>query len=205
MRRMIVFSGPSLPPSAIRPAPGLEWRPPLKQGDLYRAALDQPDTICVIDGYFETTPTVWHQEILFALEKGIEVYGAASTGALRAAELDGYGMKGVGRIYEWYRDGILEDDDEVALLHAPPELDFIPLTEAMVNVRASVGQMITTGRISARDGRLLIDAAKAIFYKDRTWERILASDALTAAEDCRIDQKRADSLLLLETILAAED
>jgi hypothetical protein len=112
--RAIVFSGPSLPPAAVPNISGIEWRPPLKQGDLHRAALERPDAIIVIDGYFETTPTVWHDEILFALSNEIEVYGAASTGALRAAELDAFGMRGVGRIYEWFRDGILEDDDEVA-------------------------------------------------------------------------------------------
>ena len=33
-------------------------------------------------------------------------------------------MSGVGRIYEAFRDGILEDDDEVAVLHGPEELGY---------------------------------------------------------------------------------
>src|SRR5215207_9624276 len=136
--RAIVFSGPSLPLSAVPQRPDLEWRPPLRQGDLRRAAMEGPDVLGVVDGYFETSPTVWHEEILFALDRGIAVYGAASIGALRAAELRTYGMIGVGRIFEWFRDGTLKDDDEVALLHGPPELGFLPLTEAMVNVRATV-------------------------------------------------------------------
>src|SRR3954454_11670879 len=109
---VIIFSGPSLPPSLI--APGLERRPPLRQGDLHRAAIEKPAALGVIDGYFETTPTVWHEEILFALDRGIAVYGAASIGALRAAELHTYGMTGVGCIFEWFRNGTLEDDDDVA-------------------------------------------------------------------------------------------
>ncbi|WP_198679170.1 TfuA-like protein [Thermomonospora amylolytica] len=40
-------------------------------------------------------------------------------GALRAAELDRFGMRGVGRIYADYRDGRLEADDAVTLLHSP--------------------------------------------------------------------------------------
>ena len=58
--------------------------------------------IGVIDGYFEIVPTVWHKEILWAMQAGIHVYGAASIGALRAAELDVFGMRGIGRIYEGF-------------------------------------------------------------------------------------------------------
>ena len=42
-------------------------------------------------------------------------------GALRAAELSAHGMVGVGRIFGWYRDGVVVDDSEVALLHADAE------------------------------------------------------------------------------------
>ena len=42
-------------------------------------------------------------------------------GALRAAELHAFGMRGVGRIFEAFRDGELEDDDEVAVVHGPAE------------------------------------------------------------------------------------
>ena len=60
----------------------------------------RPAVIGIIDGYFEIVPTVWHKEILWAMAQGIHVFGAASIGALRAAELDAFGMRGIGRIYE---------------------------------------------------------------------------------------------------------
>src|SRR5436305_3085254 len=114
--RAVVFAGPTLPPRLRRDGETLwEWRPPVRQGDVYRAALTGPAAIGIIDGYFEVVPTVWHKEILWAMAQGIHLFGAASIGALRAAELDSFGMRGVGRIYEAYRDGILEDDDEVAV------------------------------------------------------------------------------------------
>ena len=110
----VIFAGPSLPP-AVRPEdPALEWRPPVKQGEVYEAALARPAIIGIIDGYFEVTPTVWHKEILWAMAQGIHVYGGASIGALRAAELHPFGMVGIGRIFEAYCDGTLTDDDEVA-------------------------------------------------------------------------------------------
>ena len=78
----VIFAGPSLPP-AVRPAnPAIEWRPPVKQGEMYQAALTRPAIIGIIDGYFEVTPTVWHKEILWAMTQGIHVYGSASIGAL---------------------------------------------------------------------------------------------------------------------------
>src|SRR5246127_762709 len=129
----IVFSGPSLPPSKAPFVPEVEWRPPVRQGDLYKAALGRPALIGIIDGTFELVPTVWHKEILWAMTQGIHVYGSASIGALRAAELHQFGMKGVGQIFAAYRDGILIDDDEVAVLHGPQELGYPAVTEAMVN------------------------------------------------------------------------
>src|SRR6516165_842500 len=107
----IVFSGPSLPPSRAPVPPGIEWRPPVRQGDVYRTARSRPALIGIIDGYFETVATVWHKEILWAMAQGIHVYGAASIGALRAAELAEFGMKGVGAVYQQYRTGELTDDD----------------------------------------------------------------------------------------------
>src|SRR5690348_17507358 len=112
--KAVIFAGPSLPPR-LRPVSEIgetcwDWRPPVRQGELYRAALDGPAAIGVLDGYFEVVPTVWHKEILSAMAAGIHVFGAASIGALRAAELDSFGMRGVGRIYEDFRDGVLQDD-----------------------------------------------------------------------------------------------
>lgn len=211
--RAIVFAGPSLPPGA-RPAAGheVEWRPPARQGDVYRAALARPEAIGIIDGYFEVTPSVWHKEVLWAMAEGIHVYGAASTGALRAAELDAFGMKGIGRIYEDFRDGILEDDDEVALLHGPEELGYPALTEAMVNIRATFAAAVDDAVLRTDAAVALIAIAKRLFYKERTYTALLRSAAdaglperlLRAfAEwlpDNRVDQKGRDALTMLGAV-----
>jgi hypothetical protein len=210
--RAVVFAGPSLP-SHVRPTTAaIEWRPPVRQGDVYRAALTHPAIIGIIDGYFEVTPTVWHKEILWAMAQGIHIYGAASIGALRAAELDAFGMKGVGRIYEMYRDGVLQDDDEVAVLHGPEELGYVPLTEAMVDLRATVEEAVKVGILQIESARLIAIAAKLLFYKDRTLERILdaaherglsvsASSYLRAWLDShKVSQKQLDAIALVGCI-----
>ena len=173
----------------------------------------------LIDGYFEQVPSVWHKEILWALSHGRIVAGAASMGALRAAELDQFGMIGVGRIYEAYATGTFdpfedafEDDDEVAVLHGPAETGYAA-TEAMVDVRATLALAMET-RLIAKDVMLAIAAsAKGQFYKRRTWASVLEQADIpeqTRAKlaewlpDNRVQQKRLDAIELLRQHAARE-
>ena len=48
--KAIVFAGPSLPPGQRPDDPWWDWRPPVRQGELYRAALTLPAAIGVVDG-----------------------------------------------------------------------------------------------------------------------------------------------------------
>jgi hypothetical protein len=149
------------------------------------------------------------------MAQGIPDFGAASIGALRAAELDVFVMRGVGRVYEDYRDRVLEDDDEVALLHGPAELGYPPLTEAMVNIRATVAAASATGVVGAPLAGALLRIGKGLFYKERSFEAIFAgarAEGWADAELCRlrdwlatgrVDRKRQDALLLLDAIAAA--
>jgi hypothetical protein len=212
--RAVIFAGPSLPPVHRPTDPRLDWRPPVRQGELYRAALEGPAIIGVVDGYFEVTPTVWHKEILWAMAQGIHVYGSASIGALRATELDSFGMKGIGQIYEAYRDGILEDDDEVAVLHGPEELGYPAVTEAMVNIRATLAAALRQGVVEPSLATSLTKVAKSLFYKKRTYAAILRAVTVQGYERTplqnleawlpagRVDQKRHDALAMFDGVAA---
>lgn len=206
----ILFAGPSLAaaPDLSLP-PGFVLRPPARQGDVYRAALKRPRALGIIDGYFEGVPSVWHKEILWALSQGIAVYGSASIGALRAAELHTCGMIGVGEIFAEYRDGALEADDEVALLHGPGETGFVALTEPLVNVRTTCRAASAAGIFDEGEANQLVGVARSIFYKDRTWREIARQAAggrfsrhrlsrfTTWLPDHRIDQKQLDALEMI--------
>lgn len=210
--RAFIFAGPSLPPSTRPSDPALEWYPPVRQGDVYQAALTRPAIIGITDGYFEVTPTVWHKEILWAMAQGIHVYGSASIGALRAAELHFFGMKGVGRIFEAYCHGILSDDDEVAVLHGPEELDYPAVTEAMVNIRATLDKAVAEGVLDRWLVARLTEIGKILFYKERNWDAILGLatgrglpptplDQLAVwLQSGRVDQKRIDALEMIAVI-----
>jgi hypothetical protein len=122
-----------------------EFNPPAATGDVLRAVARGAEAIAIIDGVFERVPSVWHKEILFALSQGVPVYGASSMGALRAAECHAFGMVGVGRVFEAFRDGALEDDDEVAVAHSAAEHGYRALSDAMVNIREGVRQAVERG------------------------------------------------------------
>ncbi|MFL5351964.1 TfuA-like protein [Archangium sp.] len=172
---LIVFLGPSMPEEDALALAPCRVLPPARQGDIWRALSLRPKAIALVDGVFEAQPSVWHHELLAALDAGVAVFGGGSMGALRAAELAPHGMVGVGRIFEAYHRGELVDDSEVALLHADAEHGFRPLTVPLVNVRHAARLAQRAGVLSPREARALVDAAVALFYQDRTWRRVLAA------------------------------
>jgi hypothetical protein len=209
---IVVFVGPTLPPEDIAACKDIVCLPPVAQGDIYRAAQRRPRAIGIIDGYFSGVPSVWHKEIVWAISRGVPVFGSASMGALRAAELHAFGMRGVGRIFEAFRDGELEDDDEVAVVHGPAELGHVQASEAMVNIRATLARAETVGILSKSSRSALEAFGKSMFFPHRSWEALLeGAAALGVAEpqraalsawltEGRVDQKRADALEMLAAI-----
>lgn len=206
---VVVFAGPSISAADVRGILPAECLPPAAQGDLYRAALGRPVAIGLIDGYFERVPAVWHKEILWALSQGIHVFGSASMGALRAAELAPFGMIGVGVIFEAYRDGTLEDDDEVAVAHGAADSGYRAGSDAMVNIRATLARALSAGVVDDQTAATLTRLAKRLFYAERSYARLLelGRDAGVPAAilDCfgrwvgsgGVNQKRDDAAAML--------
>ncbi len=90
-------------------------------------------------------------------------------------------MIGIGEIYSRYASGELIDDDAVAQLHAPAELDYQPLTEALVDFEVTVAASCCAGAIGADEEEELVQIARRLYFKDRTIDRILAGSSLSAA------------------------
>jgi hypothetical protein len=207
---VIVFLGPTLSIEAAKTIlPDAIYFPPVRCGDILFAMRLKPKLIAIIDGYFEHTGSVWHKEILFAMSQNITVVGASSMGALRAAELTDFGMIGIGSIFQDYYSGILTDDDEVAVLHQPQEFSYTPLSDAMVNIRATVAAACEQKIIDSAAAAAILAHAKKTNYHQRK-----LSKALNACQfeptlhqylqqwfyDNYIDLKQRDALLLLTTI-----
>lgn len=212
MSTILVFLGPTLPRAQAEQLLNAIYLPPAAQSDLISALHKyQPDVIALIDGVFFNSPSVWHKEILYALKQGVAVYGASSMGALRAAETDNFGMIGFGRIYQQYADGEL-DDDEVALVYDSAEQGYRPLSEPMVNVRATFDHAHRQGILNNSELEQLIAISKSIYFAERTFQSIfyqaksqgfnpeLIVALQSFVKEHYVDLKRQDATLLLQTI-----
>lgn len=203
----IVFAGPSLYGAEYDPGDVIV-RGPAQMGDIERAVSAGASAIGLIDGHYQQVGAVWHKEILHALASGIAVFGAASMGALRAAECEAFGMIPVGEIATRYCSGELFDDADVALTNGPAELGFPPLTEPMVDVRSTLAHLTANGLVSADNARLVAATAGDMFFADRTveaiFERLKAPDLLAIYLAHRVSQKTRDALALIETLKARD-
>lgn len=210
----VLFVGPSLPDARRLVAEDMIIRPPAMQGDVRLAVDEGARAIGLIDGAFEYVAPVWHKEILYSLSKGVAVFGAASMGALRAAECHAFGMTGVGEIFAAYANETLVDDADVALLHGPEELGYVAITIPMVNVDATVTSCCAHGLICGEEMRHLKESARSLFFKVRSWNAIVANcseiagaranELLRILHHNYVDQKRADAMALIDALRQAD-
>ena len=211
MTGVAIFSGPSLSDDDRCSYPAFDFRPPVAAGDVLRAVRDGARTMAIIDGVFADCMAVHHKEILYALSGGTAVYGAASMGALRAAELDCYGMIGVGEIYLAYHRGDLIEDEAVALVHGPADTGYRPLTLPTVDALATIAALVSRGQLAANEAVRLRCAVRDTHFSQRTWRSVvsLAMQDKTDRRRClsilrhgRVERKRLDALMLLDRLVA---
>ena len=204
--RPIIFVGPSVSLDiAKRALFHADYRPPIKRGDL--DSIPSGTIVGIIDGVFGQTLAISPDEIRRALDRGVTVYGAASMGAMRAAEVRG--VIGVGQIFEMYSTGTIERDDEVALLFDPHT--YRPVTEPLINVRYAVERLVRSATLSRDAGNAIIKSCSQLHFSDRTYEAILQNSKLAANVDGNdiirllrnFNLKRDDAHFLLETIAEA--
>lgn len=194
------------------------YHPPVKCGDLIRVFRLKPKRIVIIDGIYERIPAVWHKEIMLGLDNGIEIYGAASMGALRAAELHPFGMVGVGQVFQEFLNKTLNDDDEVAVLHQNQDRNYTPINDAMVNIRATLELAYQKGVISIATKQHLMEDCKRQFYPHRLLKKAILQFEKQNPQECAslslwlstygmVDIKKQDAELVLayvETSIVSE-
>ncbi|MFB6772708.1 TfuA-like protein [Streptomyces sp. NPDC056337] len=170
--RVHVFTGPTAVGDAAREAiPDCFIHPPARHGDFLRHNLRDGEIAVLIDGLYHGNQPIRHKEIMEVISRGVVVIGAASMGALRAAELHQFGMVGVGKVFESYRDGHIEADDEVAVLHTEGP-DWKVLSEALVNMRHQLDGALRAGIVSASQKDALLERAHSLHYPRRSWRSV---------------------------------
>lgn len=207
-RRAVVFVGPSLPEALRDGLTSVAVRPPARRGDLCRAVAEGYAVIGLIDGEFLQSLAVTPEEVRHCAALGALLFGAASMGALRAADCP-EAMVGLGAIAAGYRTGRITREDEVALTWDPATL--APIAWPMVEIRAAVALALRRGVLDRSGTATIVRAVARLHFPDRTLPQIRAlarvqgadPDALVAClldPSCRL--KRADATVLVARLTA---
>ena len=210
-KKTIVFAGPTLSGLLTLQeelSQEFVFHAPIKCGDLLEARKENYKTAVIIDGLFETVPAIWHKEILDFVDKEGVVIGCSSMGALRAVECKPFGMLGYGKIYEDFCLGRISDDDEVTIAHLGKAHGYLPLSDAMVNIRYTVADAVLKGALDPSDSDRIIKMTKSIFYRKRSLRNFVESElknsnSLASFQEYLnsmgiIDQKKLDATQLLK-------
>lgn len=174
MEKPIIFLGPSLSHEKAKKIFDADYRPPAKKGDFMRLAAD-PNIRMVgfVDGVFlQDYPPTPIEVYQLARKQGVLLAGAASLGALRAVELEKFGMVGIGKIFQLYKSGKVDADDEVAVTFAP-EGDYRLQSEAMIDIRYNLFLARKKGVIGKKAKVALAKVAKEIYFPHRNYSNIL--------------------------------
>lgn len=184
----IVFLGPSLSIEKARKIINAEFLPPAKKGDFIKLSLtSEKKIIILIDGVFLQDYPPTPIEVFQVVNKNnFQVYGASSLGALRAVELEKFGMKGYGQVFELFKKNIINSDDEVAVTF---DNSYNLLSEAMIDIRYNLFLAFKKGIIDKETKQLITRTAKKIYFPFRSYENIvkksieLYSDTRDTIED----------------------
>jgi hypothetical protein len=174
MNKPIVYLGPTLNREEASKILDADYRDPAKKGDFLRLSLtsDEKKYVGFIDGVFlhDYPPSpieVYH----LATRKNIELIGASSLGALRAVELEKFGMKGIGKIFQLFKNGILNADDEVAVTFVRDKN--ILQSEALIDIRFNLFLAYKKGIITKQTKKRFVKIAKNIYFPFRNYDDII--------------------------------
>jgi len=174
MNKPIVYLGPTLNREEASKILDADYRDPAKKGDFLRLShtSEEKKYVGFIDGVFlhDYPPSpieVYH----LATRKNIELIGASSLGALRAVELEKFGMKGIGKIFQLFKNGILNADDEVAVTFVRDKN--ILQSEALIDIRFNLFLAYKKGIITKQTKKRFVKIAKNIYFPFRNYEDIV--------------------------------
>ena len=174
MSKPIVYLGPTLKREEAIKILDADYRDPAKKGDFLMLSRDSDEKKFVgfIDGVFlHDYPPPPIEVYHLATRKNIELIGASSLGALRAVELEKFGMKGIGKIFELYKNGIIDADDEVAVTFVRGSN--ILQSEAMIDIRFNLFLAYKRGIITNETKKRIAKIAKNIYFPFRNYEDII--------------------------------
>lgn len=191
--RTLVFAGGSIFREEADFHADQVWCGPAEQGDIAAAILDGFETILIIDGYFYTKIPCTTLEVMVALEQGINIFGTAGIGALRAVELDQCGMVGMGYVYNYLKQQPIKPYHIVAQTY--DEYDR-PLTTPLIQIIYFLECAYQDGIINHDEQQTLNEQANRIHFTllsfDSFFDHIEVSRALDQDSSARLKSYQND-------------
>lgn len=183
MSKPIIFVGPSLSLQKARKIFDADYRGPAKKGDLLVLSAsslislkNRPNAINfvgLIDGLFlQDYPPTPIEVFQLLSNKNFRVVGGASIGALRAVELEKFGMVGIGKVFELFKNGTTNADDEVAVTFHPGDGVSIQ-SEAMIDIRFNLFIAHKKNIITKRTKHIIAKTAKSIYFPYRNYSNVI--------------------------------
>ena len=192
--------------------PNASFSKPIKRGGTFRDVQDGYHVIVIIDGRFQQSMAVSPSELMDTLRCGVRVYGSSSMGALRAVELEPYGMIGYGEIFEHIKRTPYFRDDYLGQVFT--EEGHNSLSEPYVNFMFSINKMRDAKEISPADHDVLDELYKQLHFGERDLYSLIEQIKQKHSEDQERligkakqvfsyhNQKREDGLGLLKKVHA---
>ena len=206
-----IYSGLSLSKEDIASElPQAQCCSPVRRGDIVADIQSGVHVIGIIDGEFLQNLAVTPTEVLDAIRVGIKVYGASSMGALRAAELDAFGMIGCGRIYQQICGQAYFSDDHLGVVFE--DNAYAQASLPMVDFIASLEALLSSQKISQETALVLQRCFEKLHFSERNLDRLgveLAAQtdvnedylaAMRLIRNSEVNQKRYDALELVKRI-----
>jgi len=207
---ILIFCGPTISePEVLARLENAVVLPPPVQGDIL-AALGKykPQAIGLIDAGFPRS--AWVSELHYALRSGVSIYGAGVQGALRAAELCDYGMKGYGQAFLRVQAGNIGDD---ALLchYTQNGAVYTRHTESLLTIEATLTAAHEDGILSMTTLEKLNERVLHLHWQERSWKNILLVEFFTSNDELKkvttwvekniVDVARGDAFELLTALI----
>jgi TfuA protein len=174
MHKPVIYLGPSLSHEKAKKIFDADYRPPAKKGDFLKlSGLEEEISIVgLVDGVFlQDYPPTPIEVYQLAIKKNMVLVGAASLGALRAVELEKFGVIGIGKIFELYKRRKIFADDEVAVTFA--EEDHKIQSEAMIDIRFNLFIAHKKGIIKESTKLATTKVAKDMYFPYRNYNDII--------------------------------
>ncbi len=167
-----IYTGLSMSKSDLKKlAPNYIFSKPVARTDLKEDIKNGIHIIGLVDGVFLNQLAVSPSEIMDCIRHGIKVFGSSSMGALRAAELDQYGMVGVGDIYNLVKKNEDFEDDFLGQTFYEDDLD--KRSTPFIDVYLVLKKLHAENVISKDVMSFAIRKFRNMHYSDRGVPRLL--------------------------------